>query len=112
WGLVSSVCWSSVGSFAEFLAQAGESRLGLLTQVLELSRRRWWRIGGVEREESEGGALRNRTLLMLRSSSKRASCRRLDNFRAPTLRRLAGISFWREATTCLRSWALKPARRH
>ena len=33
------------GEFSEFLAQKGDSRLGLLAQVLELGRRRWWRIG-------------------------------------------------------------------
>jgi hypothetical protein len=33
-------CWE----FSEFVAQTGKGRLGLLTQVLELSRRRWWRI--------------------------------------------------------------------
>jgi hypothetical protein len=30
---------------SEFLAQTGDSRLGLLAQVLELGRGRWWRIG-------------------------------------------------------------------
>src|SRR5271165_1703779 len=30
--------------FSEFRAQTGESCLGLLTEVLELGMRRWWRI--------------------------------------------------------------------
>jgi hypothetical protein len=37
---------------------------------------------GLERGGRCGGALRNRTLLIWRSSSKRSSCRRLDNFQS------------------------------
>jgi hypothetical protein len=84
-----------IGNVAEFLAQASKGLCGLPAQVIRLSgcQSRGWCGVGLEEGRGEGG--RNRTLVMLRSSSKRSSCKRLDNFKAPTLRHLARVSFWR-----------------